>query len=83
MKRKTEDAHHEIFGFGLARPQQFLRSQHALERVHQRGQLDGQRDVMQQPAQILQRVRHTLQEMRFALVKSAKAISAQRLHDAT
>src|ERR1700730_19474268 len=38
--------------------------------------------MMQQPPQVLQRVRHALQKMRFALVKSAKSISAQRLHDA-
>ena len=30
---------------------------------------------------VLQRVRHALQEMRLALVKSAKTISSQRLQD--
>src|SRR5271157_5180577 len=35
-----------------------------------------------QPAQVLQRVRHALQKMSFALVETAKAISAQGLHDA-
>src|SRR3984885_4243448 len=35
-----------------------------------------------QPAHILQRIRHALQEMRFALIESTKAISTQGLHDA-
>src|SRR5258708_39761981 len=37
---------------------------------------------MQQPAQIFHRVRHALQKMRLALVKAAKAVRAQGLHDA-
>ncbi len=52
------------------------------ERVRQRRQRDGQLGVVKQPAQVVQRVRHALQKMGFALVKAAKAIRAQRLHDA-
>src|ERR1700674_3383796 len=37
---------------------------------------------MQQPTQILQCIRHALQEMRLALVKSAKPIRPQRLQNA-
>src|ERR1039458_7498066 len=37
---------------------------------------------MQQPAEILERVRHALQKMRLALVKPTKAISSQRLQNA-
>ena len=37
---------------------------------------------MQQPAQGFKRVRHALQKMSFALVKAAKAVSSQRLHQA-
>ncbi len=48
----------------------------------QRRQRDGQLDVVKQPAQVFQRVRHALQKMSFALIEAAKAISAQRLHDA-
>src|SRR5581483_554611 len=38
--------------------------------------------MVEQPAQILQRIRHALQEMGLALVVTAKSIGAQRLHDA-
>src|ERR1019366_4009941 len=61
---------------------QFIRAQNALERLHQGRQRDGQFNVMKQPAQVLQRVWHALQKVGFALVKSAKAISAHRLHHA-
>ena len=61
---------------------QFFRRQHAAERLHQRRKRDGQLDVVKQPAQVFQRVRHALQKMRFALIKAAKAIGAQCLHDA-
>src|SRR6266568_6733673 len=70
-----------MFGFG-SEALQFLRGQHSFESVHQRREGDGQPDVVQQPAQVFQRVRDTLQEMSLALVKSAKAISPQRLQDA-
>ena len=36
---------------------------------------------MQQPAQVFERVGDALQEVFFALVESAKAIRAHRLHD--
>ena len=62
--------------------QQLLRAQHVLERSQQCRQRNGQLGVVQQPAQILERVRDALQEMWFAFIKSAKAIGAQGLHDA-
>ena len=34
------------------------------------------------PAQVLQRVRHALQEMRFALIESPESIRPQRLQNA-
>src|SRR5208283_1378185 len=37
---------------------------------------------MKQPAQVFQRVRYALQKMNLALIKAAKAISTQGLHDA-
>ena len=37
---------------------------------------------MQQPPQIFQRIRHALQKVDLALVKAAKAVRAQCLHDA-
>src|SRR6266702_3877383 len=49
--------------------------------VHQRREGDWQPDVVKQPAQVFQRVRHALQEMSLALIKSSKAVSAQGLHD--
>src|SRR5260221_10719604 len=36
---------------------------------------------MKQPANIFQRIGHALQEMLFALVKTAKSIGAESLHD--
>src|SRR2546422_1927985 len=69
-------------GFG-SEALQFLRGQHSFESVHQRREGDGQPDVVKQPAQVFQRVRHALQEMSLALVKSAKAVSAQRSEEHT
>ena len=53
-----------------------------LKRAQQRGQCDGQRYVLAQPAQVFQREGHTLQEMRFSLIKAAEPIRPQRLHNA-
>src|SRR5208282_519593 len=60
---------------------QLLRGQHAVEGLHQGGQSDRQIHVVQQPAQVLQRVGDTLQEMRFAFVEAAKTIRAQCLQN--
>src|SRR5713226_2049188 len=38
--------------------------------------------VVKEPAQVFKRVRHALQKMSFAFIKSAKTIGAERLHDA-
>ena len=38
--------------------------------------------MVKQPAKVLQGIRHALQKMCLALIKAAKAIRAQRLHDA-
>ncbi len=46
------------------------------------GSAIGSVDIVQQPAQILQRVGHGLQKVRLALVESAESVGAQRLHDA-
>ena len=37
---------------------------------------------MQQPAEILERIRNGLQEVGFAFVEATEAVSAERLHDA-
>ena len=50
--------------------------------VGQCRQRDGQRDIMQQPAQIFQRVGNALQKMHLAFVESAKPVCPERLHDA-
>ena len=81
MKRKTENPHGQLFAVrsdGL----QLLGRQHAVECFHQRGQRDRQRDVVQQPTQVLERVRNALEEMLLAFIKAAKTIRTQRLHDA-
>src|SRR5258706_9932114 len=81
VKRKTENAHDKIVGFG-GEALQFFRGQHAFESVHERRERDGQPDVMKQPAEIFQRVGHALQEMRPAFEETAKTVSAEGLHDA-
>src|SRR3989441_5023956 len=81
MKGKTENAHDQVIRFG-SEALQFLRGQHAFEGVHQRRERNGQPDVVKQPAQVFQRIGHALQKMSFALIKAAKAISAQGLQDA-
>src|SRR3981189_1138587 len=81
VKGKTENPNDQAFGFG-SEALQFLRGQHALEGVHQRRKGDGEPYVVEKPAEILQRVRHALQKMSLALVKAAKAVSAQCLQDA-
>ena len=59
-----------------------FRGRHAIERVEQRGQRDGQLDVVSQPAQILERVGDALQEVGLALVESAETVGAEGLQDA-
>src|SRR6266850_6169284 len=81
VKGKTENPNDQVFGFG-SEALQFLRGQHALEGVHQRREWDGEPDVVKEPAQFLQRVRHALQKMSLPLIKAAKAVSAQCLQDA-
>src|SRR6266446_1747795 len=81
VKRKTENAHDKIVGFARE-ALQFFRGQHAFESVHQRREGDGQPDVMEQPAEIFQRVGHALQEMSPAFEETAKPVSAEGLHDA-
>src|SRR5882672_1701290 len=81
VKGKTENTNDQVFGFG-SETLQFLRGQHALEGVHQRRKGDGEPDVVKEPAEVFQGVRHALQKMSLALIKAAKAVSAQCLHDA-
>src|SRR5882762_1997266 len=81
VKGKAENPHDQIVRFG-SQALQFLRSQHAVERLHQCRQPDGQLDVVQQPAQVFQRVGNALQEMSFALIKAAETIGPQRLQNA-
>src|SRR5579885_912877 len=81
VKGEAENAHHQVVRF-RSKTLQLFRSQHAAERRHERGQIDGQLRVVQQPANVLQRVRHALQEMRAPLVEAAKTICAERLENA-
>src|ERR1700731_1023724 len=60
MKRETENAQRERLGL-TRQSLQFFRGQHALGRSQQRREFDGQRDMMQKPAQILHSERHALQ----------------------
>ncbi len=53
-----------------------------MECGHQRGELDGQFGLMQEPAKVLQRVGNALEKVDFAFVEAAKAVGAERLHDA-
>src|SRR5208283_5661526 len=78
---KTENPHRQFFRFG-SQALQLIRGHHAFEGFHQRGQRDGQLHIVKQPAQVFQRVGHALQEMLLALVKTAKTIRAEGLHDA-
>src|SRR5882762_4966614 len=75
VKGKTENPDDQVLGFG-SEALQSLRGQHALERVHQRRKGHGESDVVKEPADVLQRVRHALQKMSLALIKTAKAVSA-------
>src|SRR5579859_7999528 len=61
---------------------QLVRGNHAPESAHQGGNLQGQRRIFQEPAQVLQSEWHALQEMRLAFIKTAKTVRAERLHDA-
>src|SRR6266446_5980816 len=81
VKGKTENPNDQVFGFG-SEALQFLRGQHALEGVHQRRKGDGEPDVVQEPAEILEGVGDALEEMGFAFVKAAKTVGAEGLHDA-
>src|SRR5580765_2718551 len=80
VKRKTENADDELIGV-VREALQFFRGQHALERGHQRGDLNGQFGLMQEPAKVLQRVGNALEKVHFAFIEAAKAVSAERLHD--
>src|SRR5467141_1915249 len=81
VKGKTENPNDQVFGF-RSEALQSLRGQHALEGVHQRRKGDGEPDVVKEPAEVLQRVRHALQKMSLALIETAKAVSPQCLQDA-
>ena len=92
MKRKAENSHDQRFGFSRSARQfrrfgvsrealQFFRAQHAGKCFHQRGQRDGQLHVVQQPAQVFQRVRHALQKMGLTLIETAETVSPQGLHN--
>src|ERR1700722_19217229 len=81
MKGKAQDPYDQVVALGR-QTLQLLRSQHAVERFRQRRQRDGQRHIVEQPAQILECVGHTLQKMRFALVKTAKPVGSQSLQNA-
>src|SRR5208337_4119391 len=81
MKRETPNPHDQSIRLG-SQALQLLRAQHAVKSVHQSGKRDRQRDIVQQPAQVFQRVGHALQKMRFALVEPAEPVGPQGLHDA-
>src|SRR5713226_842349 len=81
VKGKTENAHDEVVRVS-SQALQFFRGQHAFESVHERRERDGQPDVMKQPAEVFQRVRHTLEKMRSAFIKAAKTVGPERLQDA-
>src|ERR1700727_372178 len=81
VKREAEDANDQVIRV-RSQALQFLRRQHAVKGVQQRGQSNWQLNVVQQPAQVLQRVGHALEEMHFAFVESAESVGAQSLHDA-
>src|SRR5437667_353961 len=51
VKGKTKNAHDEIVRFG-GEALQFLRGQHAFERVHQGRQWNGEPHIVKQPAKI-------------------------------
>src|SRR5258708_10037484 len=81
VKRKTENPYDEVVRFG-GKALQFFRGQHAFESIHQRRKRDGQADVMKEPAKILQRIGHALQEMGAAFEEAATTVSGQGLHEA-
>src|ERR1700679_116616 len=81
MKRKAEDVGGQARG-GRGSLLQFFAGRHSLKRIEQRRQRDGQLDMLREPAQVLERVRHTLQEMRFAFIEAAESVGAQGLEDA-
>src|SRR2546426_8778346 len=81
MKRKTKDADDKI---PTVRSQtlQLLGSDHALERIHKRRQLDRKLGVVKQPTNILQGIGNRLKKMRLAFIETAEAICTHRLNDA-
>src|SRR5262249_38705690 len=79
--RKTKHAQRQVLRFGYD-ALQLLRRKHVLEGVHQGGKLDRHSHVFKEPLHVLQSEWDALQEMRFAFVQAAKAVSAHRLHDA-
>jgi len=81
MKRKAEDADDEIVGFG-GDGLEFFGGQHALEGGGERGESDGEFDVMEEPAEIFEGVGNALEEMGLAFVEAAEAVGTEGLHDA-
>jgi len=81
MEGKTEDADDEIVGFG-SDGLQFFRGQHALEGAREHGESDGEFDVMEEPAEVFERVGDALEEVGLAFVEAAEAVGAKGLHDA-
>ena len=53
-----------------------------MECAKKRGQLDGQLNVVEQPANVFQSIGHALQKMSPALEEAAISIRAEGLHDA-
>jgi hypothetical protein len=53
-----------------------------LEGGGERGESDGEFDVMEEPAEIFEGVGNALEEMGLAFVEAAEAVGAEGLHDA-
>src|SRR5688572_2915495 len=81
VKGKTEDPDAEILRL-RSEILQLLRIRNSPEGIHQRRQAHWQLDVMQQPAEVFQRVGNALQEVRFTFEEASEAVRTHRLHDA-
>ena len=81
MEREAENTDDEIVGVG-GEALQFFGAEHGLEGAEQCGKFDGQLDVVEQPAEILESVGDALQEMNFTFVEAAKTVGPEGLHDA-
>ena len=81
VKRKAEDSDDKIVSLE-GKALQFFRGEHALERAEKGGQLDGERDVVQEPANVFERIGDALEKMCAAFEEAAIAVSTERLHDA-